>query len=397
MSRSDGFRLLALATLFAGCSSGRGSGKDRWTGTPRDAPTCESDAADLGSSGGFQVESFDFTFVYSPEMLLDVGPIYMFNVGADISGIAAMVDSPGDAVGFAFWGLNDEVWVDAARSDETARAWWSEPYYHWGAEGGGIAMPINAATVPDGGGCLFVQPAVLEDRAGRNATLHMVTKHNDVGRGLIDVNIIIVGGARLSQTELDATVDRMDAVWAGGGGPNVGEITLYALDGSSFLNYADSNDLRTTELPGADPQAINLFIIDDYADEPGTLGEAGGIPGPLGLQGVDGAGVIVALDGHRLNDGTLDVTTMGETMAHEVGHQVGLFHTTEYDGTTTESLADTADCPANADTNNDGEYTAEECADYDGRNFMFWVAGNFTQDEVTPEQALVLSQSVVTH
>ena len=397
MPYPNGFRFLLLATALLGCSSGGGGGKGKWSGTPRDAPTCDGNAIELGASGAFQVDSFDFTFEYSPEMLIDVGPVYLFNIGADISGIAAMVDSPGDEVGFAFWGLNDQVWVDASRADETAGAWWAEPFYHWGAVGGGLAMPINAATVPDGGGCLFVQPAVLENREGESATLHMVTKHTDVGSGLLDVNIVIVGGARLSQSELDATVDRMDAVWAGGGGPNVGEITLYELDGSSFLNYADSNDLRTTELPGANPQSINLFIIDDYADEPGTLGEAGGIPGPLGLSRVDGAGVIVALDGHRLNDGTLDVTTMGETMAHEVGHQVGLFHTTEYDGTTTESLDDTADCPANADTNNDGEYTAEECADYDGRNFMFWVAGNFTQDDVSAEQALVLSQSVVTH
>lgn len=388
---------LSFVALAACAGGGGGGGKGGWSGTPREAPPCDAESIDLSQESGFAVHTVDFTFEYDPNTLLQVGPIYTFGLGADVSGVAAVVDSPGDSVGFALWGLDDQVWVDAARQDETEGAWWSAPYYHWGIEGGGIAMPISASTAPDGGGCLFVQPAVLENREGESGTMHIVTKHGDVGTGLLNINLVVMKGVNLSQAELDASIARMDEVWSGGGGPNVGDIALYELEGSTLLDYADSNELRRTELPDADPQAINLFIIDDYADEPGTLGEAGGIPGPLGVHGVDGAGVIVALDGHRLANGTLDVTTMGETMAHEVGHQVGLFHTTEWDGSTTESLPDTPDCPSSADRNNDGEYTAEECADYDGRNFMFWVAGSFTQDGVSPEQAQVLSQSVVTH
>ena len=394
--RTHHLPFLLLGVLALGCTTSGGGGKGGGQGDPREAPSCdEGDAITLGASGEFAVDSFDFTFEWSNEMLVAVGPVFLFDLSTDISGLSATVDSPGDGVGFAFWGLNDEVYIDAARSDETDGAWWSEPFYHWGGEGVTVAMPIGASTVPEAG-CLFVQPAVLEDLSGDDATLHMVTKRTDAGTGLINVNIVIVGGADISQSELDTTVARMDDVWAGGGGPNVGEVELYELSGSSFLEYRDSNDLRATELPDADPQAINLFIIDDYADEPGTLGEAGGIPGPLGLQGVDGAGVIVALDGHRNRGGDLDVATMGETMAHEVGHQVGLFHTTESDGSSTESLDDTPDCPRDAD-DGDGYFTAEECADYDGRNFMFWVTGGFTQEEVSDEQALVLSRSVVSH
>jgi|GEM_PF-6383366 len=386
-------RLILLGALAA-CTPDSTNPKGS-AGTPRDAPSCDDgEAITLGEEGGFSVDSFDFTYEWSDEMLVAVGPVFLFDLRSDISGLAATVDTPGAGVGFAFWGLNDDVYIDAARADETDGAWWSEPFYHWGGEGVSVAMPINNETLPDGGGCLFVQPAVLEDLSGDDAVLHMVTKRTDVGTGAINVNIVIVGGASLSQSDLDASVARMDDVWTGGGGPSVGTVDLYELDGSSYLNYADSNDLRAVELSGSDPQAINLFIIDDYADEPGTLGEAGGIPGPLGLQGVDGAGVIVALDGHRMGDGSLDVATMGETMAHEVGHQVGLFHTTESDGSSTESISDTADCPGSAD-DGDGYFTAEECADYDGRNFMFWVTGGFTQDEVSAEQALVLSRSVV--
>jgi len=387
---------ILFGVLTAGCRPG-GSNKGG-QGEPRDPPSCTDEAAiPLGEDGAFSVESFDFTYEWSNQMLVAAGPVFLFELPSDISGLAATVDSPGNDVGFAFWGLNDDVFVDAARADETPGAWWSQPFYHWGGVGVAMAMPISSSTLPDGGGCLFVQPAALDDLSGEGAVLHMVTKRADAdaGAGQIDLNIVIVGNAAISQSELDATIDRVDEVWSGDGGPRVGTVDLFDLSGSSYIEYRESNALRAVTLPDSSPQAINLFIIDDYADEPGTLGEAGGIPGPLGVQGVDGAGVIVALDGHRFRDGTLDVTTTGETMAHEVGHQVGLFHTTESDGTTTESLDDTADCPRSAD-DGDGYFTAEECADYDGRNFMFWVTGCFAQEDVSEEQALVLSRSVVT-
>ncbi len=390
--------LVAGCTLGSGKRGGRGGMSSGTVDTEgREVPNCDSASAMLGEDGGFAVDSFDFTFEWSNEAGLSVGPVYTFDLQPDVTGVSATVVKSGKRTGFAFWGLNDDVFIDATISDEAPGGWWSEPYYHWGVLGGTVAMPITPGTLPDGGGCLFVQPASLQDLEGEDGVLKMVTRRADAGRGTIDVNVVVVGSTRLYQEDLDAALARMDEVWSDGGGPALGNVALFSISGDRYLRYADSNDIRKSNLPDANPQALNLFFIDDYADESGTLGEAGGIPGPLGLPGVDGAGVIVALDGHRDRSGALDITIMGETMAHEAGHQVGLFHTTESDGSRTESLSDTPDCPRSQDQNGDRYFSAAECRDYDGTNFMFWVSGGFTQDDVSPSQAQVLSRSVIAH
>lgn len=374
--------------MFLGCLGG-GVGGDT-AGT--EVPDCGSDAMVLGNENAFTHETLDFEFEWGNDVGVSVGPTYTFAVPSDTSSISATVEVRGEETGFALVALDDRSFIDAAKPDETPGAWWSAPYYHWGSLGGTVVMPLTPGTTPDGE-CLVLRPAALNDLEGQSGRLHLVSRRFDVAPGQVDLNIVIVGDTEIYQEDLDAALERMDDVWAKGGGPSVGQVNLYSTSGSGFIRYNESNALRATQIDGPQ-QAMNLFIIQDYSDEPGTLGEAGGIPGPIGLFGMDGAGVIVAVDGHFWGN-ELDTQTMGETMAHEVGHQMGLFHTTEDDGSRTESLDDTQACPANAD-DGDGYFSAEECSDYDGANFMFWVAGNLAQDEVSPSQAMVLSRSPIT-
>lgn len=374
--------------MFLGCLGG-----DVGDTAGTEVPDCGSDALVLGTEGAFAHQTVDFDFDWGNDVGVSVGPMVTISVPSDTSSIAATVEVYGEETGFALVALDDKTFIDAARPDETAGAWWSAPYYHWGALGGTVVLPITPDTKPNGE-CLVLQPAALSDLEGTSGTLHLVSRRFDPGAGQVDLNIIIVGDTELYQEDLDEVLARMDQVWTGDGGPRVGQVNLYSTEGSGFIRYEDSNALRATQIDVSSGQAMNLFIIQDYSDEPGTLGEAAGIPGPVGLFGMDGAGVIVAVDGHYWGS-ELDTQTMGETMAHEVGHQMGLFHTTEDDGSRTESLQDTPACPASAD-DGDGYFSAEECSDYDGPNFMFWVAGNLAQDQVSDSQAMVLSRSPIT-
>ena len=84
-------------------------------------------------------------------------------------------------------------------------------------------------------------------------------------------------------------------------------------------------------------------------------------------------GVLSSLTAHASGT-TLDSQLLGETAAHEMGHQLGLFHTTENGGTVFDIITDTAECAISLDNNNNGQVSAEECDGYGANNVMFWTS-----------------------
>jgi hypothetical protein len=118
--------------------------------------------------------------------------------------------------------------------------------------------------------------------------------------------------------------------------------------------------------------AVNLFFIEDYSGGwSGILGNAAGIPGSMGIAN-SWNGVLSNLTAHASGT-TLDSQLLGETVAHEMGHQLGLFHTTEQSGIEFDIITDTAECAKSSrDNDSNGEMSAEECDGYGANNIMFW-------------------------
>jgi hypothetical protein len=88
---------------------------------------------------------------------------------------------------------------------------------------------------------------------------------------------------------------------------------------------------------------------------------------------------------HAGKDGTLDdqdVQTMGETMAHEAGHFLGLFHPVEFSDGTASSYDSLGDTPA-CSTRSDCDASLES-------NLMYPYATGAVQDDLTAEQVGVL-------
>ncbi|MCH2287995.1 MAG: hypothetical protein MK481_11155, partial [SAR324 cluster bacterium] len=112
--------------------------------------------------------------------------------------------------------------------------------------------------------------------------------------------------------------------------------------------------------------AVNLFFIEDYSGNlSGILGNAAGIPGSMGIAN-SWNGVLASLSAHTSGT-TLEPQLLGETAAHEMGHHLGLFHTTEQGGTEFDILTDTLECSI-------GTVSAEECDGYGANNIMFWTS-----------------------
>ena len=122
--------------------------------------------------------------------------------------------------------------------------------------------------------------------------------------------------------------------------------------------------------------AVNLFFIEDYSGSwSGILGNAAGIPGSMGTAN-SWNGVLISLSAHASGT-TLDSQLLGETTAHEMGHLLGLFHTTEKWGTEFDIISDTAECAKSSrDNDSNGQMSAEECDGYGANNVMFWTPWN---------------------
>lgn len=111
---------------------------------------------------------------------------------------------------------------------------------------------------------------------------------------------------------------------------------------------------------------IDLVLVRALENGERIFGVAGGIPGPVGPTGR--SAVVISMEESAGADGAFDdrtkVEILAETMAHEVGHYLGLFHPIELPaGSQVQSwdaLPDTNRCT-----------TFEACIDTLGDNLMF--------------------------
>ena len=136
--------------------------------------------------------------------------------------------------------------------------------------------------------------------------------------------------------------------------------------------------------------AVNLFFIEDYSGSwSGILGNAAGIPGSMGTAN-SWNGVLISLAAHDVSGAMLDAQLLGETAAHEMGHQLGLFHTTESGGNQFDILSDTLECQKSTqDNNGDRKVSAEECESYGAENVMFWTSWSLSSRSAGKKQEVL--------
>ena len=141
---------------------------------------------------------------------------------------------------------------------------------------------------------------------------------------------------------------------------------------------------------GAANSAINLFFVADMkqrSDDGDPEAEAGGIPGPLGMQGTGASGIAIAT-----NMMANEPQALGRTLAHEIAHYLGLFHTSESNGVVLDPLDDTPECRSERGMSAEGLSVAA-CKGFGADNLMFWA--KTTGTVLTPQQQAVLQRALL--
>ncbi len=348
------------------------------------------DAPLLGVAGTSSVDSFETGFRWEDGW--SIGEPMTFQVATDVRGIAITVDLPESYTGLAYIENNGAVFLDINNDDPDLEG--TSPFFHTPDRSGSIAIPMdNEISVEPG--CLTIIPAGLDDLSDYLADIYIATKRGTASR--MDVTAVVVGDTVIEESEIEAAFTATSALYEGANAGSVRDVEIVYLEWDSPFIDSETEDIHSLRaaVVGDDPGRLNVFFIQDFLEE-GTAGVAAGIPGPVWAHGLAGSGVIISVDNNLNADGaTVDIDFMASVLAHEVAHQVGLFHSTEAEGLFHDEFDDTAACTTAQDADGDGYVDADECIDHGGRNFMFWTGGDFDQNEISRSQARIISLSPV--
>jgi cysteine-rich repeat protein len=133
--------------------------------------------------------------------------------------------------------------------------------------------------------------------------------------------------------------------YADEGGFSEGNVEFFDVNNSAFLDIGSQAELdnlfRQSSIGG--DGGLHYFLVQSFSGEfgGGVAGIASGIPGAITTSGNRNSATAVEISG----DTDTDQNITGLTMAHEGGHFLGLFHTTEFSGGT-DDISDTPACPA---------------------------------------------------
>ncbi|MFT4977664.1 MAG: hypothetical protein ACI8S6_003571 [Myxococcota bacterium] len=253
-----------------------------------------------------------------------------------------------------------------------------------------LNYPVRDSDVPYTGGTWEIELFTLDgtgdyiDNVPVDIRVY-VAQDDTLSGGCVFVRLVYAGGTGDDPAVTDAVeraVARWSQVWAAHGLKLIPTGTASSrLDAdipSPRAGHDDYADLSE------DSDAILQVVIGETIDGETALGESGSIPGSLAATPY--SAVAISWLAHAGVDGVFsdaEVRTMGETMAHEASHYLGLFHPVELSGDTPRSYDALDDTPACT--------SRDDCDELLGRNLMYPYATDDDQDELSSGQVGVLN------
>jgi hypothetical protein len=218
---------------------------------------------------------------------------------------------------------------------------------------------------------------VAQLETGATTTMHRLVMDRASAGSSVDVNVFYVGVAPprggSPPLEVRRMLDQL-GVLLGRIELRVGRERHFVVPGATARTFeiiesdAEVGDLFAYSA-GAARAAINVFLIRSGFD---FLGIAGGAPGAMVVHGTRGSGIAIGFEDVLSFLPMAPDDELGTVIGHEMGHFVGMFHTTEIDGTVIEPLSDTPECSLAQDSDGDGMLMPFECDGFGADNVMFW-------------------------
>ncbi len=185
-------------------------------------------------------------------------------------------------------------------------------------------------------------------RRSVDAAIDVLLKRDpDFTGGTLPVRVVYAGAMQTDPEVRGAMVDALDRwsdIYAAFG------VTLALSEGAwpedDLAQPGQGTDDAYLEIARDTPVgALTLVVVSSLRDSPDVFGVSGGIPGPL----VPTARSVVAVAaqlhaGANLEFSSGEVEILAETMAHEVGHFLGLFHPVERTWDAWDAIDDTDEC-----------------------------------------------------
>jgi hypothetical protein len=249
--------------------------------------------------------------------------------------------------------------------------------------------------------------------------------------------------ASVANTGGDADLKAMESAYRAmlaKAGVTVGPFTYTLLDAATLATYATGIDadaegacapLSQLLKQATNGNTMNVFFVSRYTSSSSPAGFAivgldGTIPGPSTYGGTVASGVSVSTQDLRSGRAFCGKTppdlvhcgaeSTAYFIAHETGHFLGLYHTTEFDGTAFDPLSGTDQCPCSscatlaksevcgtpASSSQTGHaMTNSECISAPkcggGDNLMFWAFSSESTAALTGDQGAVMRANPLVH